>query len=131
MILTREGFDFSVNINIDDNRNILIDKKITQRVFDNLLSNIIKYADSDYTIIMKAESDGNEVAVSFKNKSKDSITIETERLFERTVSGDESRNAKSEGLGLSICKLIMEMQGGKINAYEKDDFIEFTLKFLN
>lgn len=131
MILTREGFAFSVNINLHENINILIDKKITQRVFDNLLSNIIKYADSDYTIIMKAESDGNEVVVSFKNKSKDSITMETERLFERTVSGDESRNAKSEGLGLSICKLIMEMQGGKINAYEKDDFIEFTLKFLN
>lgn len=131
MILSREGFEFSVDISLDDDRRMLIDKNITQRVFDNLLSNIIKYADSEYIVDMKTVSNDDGVIVSFKNKSKDRISMETERLFERTVSGDESRNAKSEGLGLAICKLIMEMQDGEISAREEDGFIEFTLQFLN
>ena len=129
MILSGEGFTCDAEINIDKKDRIKIDRQITQRVFDNILSNIIKYADSSKNVFFKAFSDEDSVVICFKNKSRDIIAIEPERLFERTVSGDLSRNSKSEGLGLAICKLIMEMQNGKIKAEIADDEIEFSLNF--
>jgi|GEM_PF-6864554 len=130
MILASEGFKFDVDIKLDQDNNIKIDTAITQRVFDNLLSNIIKYADADSPVYLKAYIQNDDVVVAIKNKSKSRITIEPERLFHRTVSGDLSRNGKSEGLGLSICKLIMEMQGGKIDVDLYGNDIEFSLYFL-
>lgn len=131
MILTREGFEFQVDIALHENHDIKIDKAVTQRVFDNLLSNIIKYASESYPVGLKAYTDENNIVVKLRNKSKDKINIESERLFERTVSGDVSRNGKSEGLGLAICKLVMEMQNGKIDVEIEDEYIEFSLYFLD
>ncbi|MEX1378382.1 MAG: HAMP domain-containing sensor histidine kinase [Eubacteriales bacterium] len=130
MILSREGFGVEADIKIDQNDRIKVDTQITQRVFDNILSNIIKYADSSKNVLFKAYSEEHSVVICFKNKSKDIISMEPERLFERTVSGDLSRNGKSEGLGLAICKLIMEMQNGKIKAEIIDGDIEFSIYFL-
>ena len=131
MILAREGFKFKVDIELKEKKYIRIDKALTQRVFDNLLSNIVKYADKECPVVFWACLQDDYVAVSIRNKAKDKITVEPERLFERTVSGDLSRKGKSEGLGLSICKLIMEMQNGRIEAHTQDDFLEISLKFLN
>ena len=129
MILSQEEFKFDIEINLDENAELKIDKNLIQRVFDNMLTNIVKYADKEYPVILKAYSENEKTIVMLKNKSKDRILVEPERLFERTVSGDLSRNTKSEGLGLAICRLIMEMHSGNIEAEIKDDFIKFRLCF--
>ena len=42
--------------------------------------------------------------------------MDASRLFERFFTADISRNSKTTGLGLAICKELVERQGGEISA---------------
>lgn len=130
MVLSSEASKCEVNVCINSSLEINIDQVKMQRVFDNLLSNIIKYADKSQPIVLKANVRATHIVVSIKNKCLEPLDMEPERLFERMVSGDKSRQGKSAGLGLSICKVIMNMHGGDIKAAISGDSIEFLLYFL-
>lgn len=130
MVLAGESFECSVDVCISNNQTFIIDKEKVQRIFDNLLSNILKYADNTEPIKMSASIRSSHIVVNVTNKMNQQIAMEPEQLFERMVSGDKSRKNKSAGLGLSICKVIMNMHGGDIKADIIGNKITFTLKFL-
>lgn len=130
MVLSNEAFQCEANVNVADSQQLNIDSAKVQRVFDNLLSNIIKYAEKSQSIVFKANVRATHIVISIKNKFVEPLDMEPERLFERMVSGDKSRQGKSAGLGLSICKIIMNMHGGDIKAAISGDSIEFLLYFL-
>lgn len=85
------------------------DKMILQRIVQNLISNMLKYA-SSYAKISLTQKD--HVELSFANKIQDSKKIDVNLLFEKFYTADKSRSSGSTGLGLSIVKLLAE----KINA---------------
>lgn len=130
MVLGSESFECTAYVRISDIQTFKIDKSKMQRVFDNLLSNILKYADNSAPVEMSASIRSSNIIVSIKNKMNHTIAMKPEHLFERMVSGDKSRKNKSAGLGLSICKVIMNIHGGDIKADISGDNITFTLKFL-
>jgi len=130
MVLSGESIPCVADVHISHAQTFDIDKGKIQRVFDNLLSNILKYAADMKPVDMCAEVHGSYIAVSIRNEMRESLDIDTERLFDRMVSGDKSRSGKSAGLGLSICKVIMTMHGGSISASVSDRTITFSLQFL-
>ncbi|MFN4151402.1 MAG: ATP-binding protein, partial [Candidatus Sericytochromatia bacterium] len=100
-----------------------INKQMMERVFDNLNSNLIKYAPektkADF-IIDKVE---NNVSIKIRDRGKGVNDYEYEKIFEPFYRADESRTRKTggTGLGLSIVKKIIELHNGKIKAYKPDD----------
>ena len=83
------------------------------RVLDNLLTNCAKYALPGTRVYVDLRSSGGWAVLSVKNISRDALDIPAERLMERFVRGDESRNQAGSGLGLSIAQSLTELQHGR------------------
>ena len=105
---------------------VSIDIEQTRRVFDNLIENSVKYADADSLEIdiRTHYTDDGHIEIDIHDNGQG---IEAEKLphvFEQFYRGDESRTSKNDGsgLGLYVCKYIIEQQGGSIKAYSKDGF---------
>lgn len=97
------------------------------RVLDNIFGNTVKYAmDGTRVYVDLAELSG-EVILSVKNISRDPLNIEPEELTERFVRGDQSRNTEGSGLGLSIARSLMELQGGTMNIQIDGDLFKVVL----
>ena len=93
---------------------ILADGRLLWRVFDNLMNNICKYALSGTRVYLNMENTGDTIRIIFKNISAYPLNISGDELMERFVRGDRSRNTEGSGLGLSIARSLMELQGGKL-----------------
>ncbi|MBD5133695.1 MAG: HAMP domain-containing histidine kinase [Clostridiales bacterium] len=85
------------------------------RVLDNLLTNCAKYALPGTRVYVDLRRGGDWAVLSVKNISRDALDIPAERLMERFVRGDESRNQAGSGLGLSIAQSLTELQHGKFD----------------
>ena len=83
------------------------------RVLDNLLSNCAKYALPGTRVYVDLRRSGEWAVLSVKNISRDALDMPAERLMERFVRGDESRNQAGSGLGLSIAQSLTELQHGR------------------
>ena len=99
------------------------------RVFDNLLSNIIKYSMPSTRVWLTLEQSGNQAVVSFRNISREPLDISPDELLERFTRGDASRNSEGNGLGLSIAKSLTELQNGKLSLTVDGDLFKVTLRF--
>lgn len=93
------------------------DNSMLYQVVYNLIDNAVKFTEEGGTIefsISKAES--GKVHFSVKNTGEGIPPEEISRVFERFYKVDKSRSydTKSAGLGLYLCKTIVEMHGGNI-----------------
>ena len=108
---------------------IMADGRRMWRIFDNLLNNVFKYAQSGTRVYITLETTADKAVFSFKNTSANELDITEEELMERFVRGDKSRTAEGNGLGLSIAKSLAELQGGNLNICIDGDLFKATLSF--
>lgn len=108
---------------------ILADGRRMWRIFDNLMNNICKYAQSGTRVYLTLETVGGNAVITFKNTSRDALDISEEELMERFVRGDASRNTEGNGLGLSIAKSLAELQGGSLKLEIDGDLFKAILTF--
>lgn len=92
---------------------VLADGKLLSRVMDNLMNNIGKYAMPGTRVYAAAAADEKESTISVKNVSRNELNVSADELMERFVRGDSSRHTEGSGLGLSIAKSLVELQGGR------------------
>ena len=97
------------------------------RVVDNLLSNCSKYAMEGTRIYVEVTRGKGKAALAVKNISREAITVPAERLVERFVRGEESRNTEGSGLGLSIARSLTELQGGDFQVMADGDLFKATV----
>jgi PAS domain S-box-containing protein len=128
------------------NKHVLIDNNITKElliqadslaikeVLDNLIMNAIKYSQpsGDIHIIIDANVEDDQAIVSIKDDGMGMNEEQLRRIFHEFYKADSSRhNLESTGLGLSICKRIIEKHGGRIWASSpglgKGSTFSFTL----
>lgn len=108
---------------------IMADGRHLWRVFDNLLSNICKYAQENTRVYLTLEQKESNVFIIFRNMSKYALNVTPEELEERFVRGDRSRHMEGNGLGLSIAKSLTELQNGKMEIVVDGDLFKVTLVF--
>lgn len=106
-----------------------VDGRQLWRVFENLLSNIAKYAMPGTRVYMELKKVEELAEISFRNVSRQKLAVGAEELQERFVRGDLSRSTEGSGLGLSIAKSLTELMDGSFEVYLEGDFFQVTLFF--
>ena len=122
--------DLELNIRLpEEDINIMADTKHLQRVLDNLLVNVSKYAQPGTRVYVNLSGGSDEAAIEIKNTSKDPLNVTSDELLERFVRGDSSRNSEGNGLGLSIAQSLMELMNGKLKLSVDGDLFKVILLF--
>ena len=106
-----------------------LDGDKTYRIFENLLSNISKYALNNSRVYLDINELDNNVEITFKNISQDEMNFSKEEIIERFVRGDKSRHESGSGLGLAIAKSFTEAQDGTFNIDIDGDLFKVTIIF--
>lgn len=107
---------------------VMADGKLLWRVLDNLLGNVIKYAQAGTRVYMDITAYEKKVMLSVKNISRDRLNISAEELMERFVRGDASRSAEGSG-GLNIAKSLMDLQNAQLNLVVDGDLFKAVLLY--
>lgn len=108
---------------------IMADGRRMWRVFDNLMNNVLKYAQQGTRVYLTLEKMADSAVIAFKNTSAQPLDISEEELLERFVRGDSARSTEGNGLGLSIARSLAELQGGILRLHIDGDLFKAILVF--
>lgn len=108
----------------DDTIWVRADPKLLTRVIQNIISNGIKYSDGKIEFAI-TESDCVALAVS----NSVSGEVDAERIFDKFYRADVSRKGEGVGLGLYICRKLVEDMNGRITACNENGKLTVLLKF--
>lgn len=104
-----------------------VDGQKLWRVFDNLLTNILRYALPETRVYIHARKEENRIKISFKNVTNYELGDNVDELFERFKRGDSSRHTEGSGLGLAIAKSIAQLHGGDVQLEVDGDLFKATV----
>jgi two-component system sensor histidine kinase KdpD len=111
----------------DDLPLVNVDFVQMEQVFTNLLTNSLKYAPAGSTIrITAVPKDTRVLQVRLVNQSMPVPTTDLNRIFDKFYRINPSERVTGSGLGLSICKGIIEAHGGTIWAENLPDGLAFN-----
>ena len=106
-----------------------LDSDKTYRIFENLFTNISKYALSNSRAYISITSTNDEVLIEFSNISEQPMDFTAQEITERFVRGDKSRSQQGSGLGLAIARSFTEVQGGTFNLSIDCDLFKAGVSF--
>jgi signal transduction histidine kinase len=117
----------AANSSLFDNHDVVVDNKVSsdclvhadalhiEEVFTNLFNNAVKYSEDKRWISIDAVEKDDFVVVSIRDKGVGISDEQLPFLFDEYYKADASRHDfDSSGLGLPICKRIVEKHGGRI-----------------
>ena len=95
---------------------VVADEERIGQVLDNLLSNAVKFNSNDGKVIVRLEDVDSEVKVEVTDTGIGIVPEKLARIFDRFYQADGSatRRYGGMGLGLAICREIVEAHGGRI-----------------
>ena len=110
---------------------IFVDPARIEQVMDNLVNNAIKYNQLNSDIIIETKIEAGYVMFLVSDCGPGLSRSDLKRVFERytKLNATPTGNEGSTGLGLSICKYLIEMHDGKIGVYNNLNFQGATFWF--
>ena len=124
-----------IDINIQEKATLRANSFLLTQVFRNLLENACRYSQEYGIITITGETAGNFMQFTVADMGEGIPAQYLKRVFERFYQVDKVRSKTSSGLGLSICKHIVERHGGRIWAESpfkgKGTAIMFTIPLHN
>jgi two-component system sensor histidine kinase KdpD len=107
-----------------------IDAALIARVLVNLLENASKYTPAGSEVNLSAEVVGDQLSVSVSDTGPGLPTGREDEIFEKFTRGARESSTRGVGLGLTICRAIVESHRGKIiggNRHGGGAIFTFTL----
>lgn len=106
-----------------------LDGRRTYRIFENIMTNILKYSMENTRVYITIVEDEQEVSFTFKNISSYEMNFSPEEITERFTRGDRARNTEGSGLGLAIAKSLIVLQRGTLNIEVDGDLFKLKVTF--
>jgi two-component system sensor histidine kinase KdpD len=111
-----------VNVHLPDDLPLLeLDAVLIERVLSNLLENAAKYTPVDSRIEIGAMPDGRNIDVWVADNGPGLPVGKEEQIFKKFERGQKESATPGVGLGLAICRAIVEAHGGTIRAENRFD----------
>jgi two-component system sensor histidine kinase KdpD len=98
-----------------------LDSILMEQVFINLIENALKYTPPDSPIEISASQEGTFLKTQISDHGPGLEKDDEEHIFEKFYRGLKTGTQGGVGLGLAICKSIVEAHGGKIWAETRRD----------
>ena len=112
---------------------VVAEPAFLEQVLRNLLDNAEKYSPADTPVEIHVQRLDDEVVVCVADRGVGVPQDELEMIFDRFYRSTQSaRSARGMGIGLSVCKRLVEAQGGRIWAEQREEGglrVCFTLPF--
>ena len=97
-----------------DSTPVVANGSLLTQVFRNLMENACRYAPKNSAVVVICEKVGTEMRFTVTDNGPGIPKEALPRIFERFYQVREERNSGAYGVGLAICKHIVERHGGKI-----------------
>ncbi|WP_411843919.1 sensor histidine kinase [Salinicoccus sp. HZC-1] len=110
--LDESGIDLSYTL---DDVEIDSDRDLLWNIWDNLISNAVKYSSDGDEIAVSLEDKGAHVEVCVQDTGAGIREEELDMIFDRFYRVDEARSSEGSGLGLAIVRETVDMLGGTID----------------
>jgi signal transduction histidine kinase len=109
-----EKKNLEIETDIQDDVRIKSDSELLSLVWNNLISNAVKFTPEGGTVGVTLKADEKKVSVSVRNTGC-GMTAETgKHIFEKFYQGDTSHATQGNGLGLALVKRVVDILGGEI-----------------
>ena len=99
----------------------IVNKISIIRVFENILSNVIKYSNGDLKVEMQENG-----TITFSNKATSLDETTVQKIFDRYFSVENAK--ESTGIGLAIAKQLVELNNGSIKAEYVNGYLIIEIK---
>lgn len=111
---------------------VFADRDRLAEILSNLLDNADKYSPLGQQVVIEARADESEVTLSVRDSGRGLLPSDLDRIFDKFYRADssDSQAAYGYGLGLYVCRRLLEAQGGRIWAENHPDggaVFSFTL----
>lgn len=126
--IAESGLTFRINIP-DESVNILGDGQKLYRVWENLITNTLKYSLMGSRVFIDLTVDERGAVATIKNTANYEMNFNEEEILQRFVRGDESRTTEGAGLGLAIAQSFTQISGGRFEIIIDGDLFKAEMVF--
>ena len=115
---------------LEGDGNVDVDQPMFRRALDNLLSNAVRYSYANTLVRVSIKSSKEIISICIENKGETIPQVYLDRIFDRFVRVDRSRqrSAVGAGLGLAITKSIVASHSGTVSVESSEQVTKFTIR---
>ena len=110
-----EAKNLEIETEIADDVSIKSDPELLSLVWNNLISNAVKFTPDGGKIAVSLQTDGNAVTVSVRDTGCGMKQEVGHHIFEKFYQGDTSHATQGNGLGLALVKRVVDILNGEIS----------------
>jgi len=109
-----EAKNLEIETDIEENVWIKSDPELLSLVWNNLISNAVKFTPDGGTIGLLMKTEGNSVVVQVRDTGCGMTPEVGQHIFEKFYQGDTSHATQGNGLGLALVKRVVDILSGEI-----------------
>jgi len=110
-----ENKNIELNSDLDENIELNSDENLLDIVWNNIISNALKFTPENGTVEVTAKRVDGYAVVSVKDNGCGMTEHDIKHVFDKFYQGDTSHAAQGNGLGLALVKRVMDIVGGDIS----------------